>query len=161
VSRYNFTEAVDSVAKTVSVIRAKTQDGDVYNALWILDALRQELCNETIDSALLDPLLSELMDQMDSVSDASELLDGLDYVMRMSNYASPNMIGRAMNLIMRAKAAMGMAVSPQASPRKKRDTSAVPQPFATAANEPTLTTSMSMAPTRTINEASASTLLNA
>lgn len=119
----------------MNIIQYCIVNGDIFKAFELLDIVRQERCNLSINSQLVDTLLSKLhatnilsstvfvfnnflkiflkykikkLKLIFNFSDSNDLLEGLDYSMRIIDFASPRRMNEIIALLNRICSVLNM-----------------------------------------------------
>uniref|UniRef100_A0AC35UE81 REJ domain-containing protein n=1 Tax=Rhabditophanes sp. KR3021 TaxID=114890 RepID=A0AC35UE81_9BILA len=86
------TRATESLQKDVA-------NGMPFSALQKLKVIKSELCNQTLDSNLVDFVLNSTISSLTTANDEEELMASLDMIVEFLPFASPNIMISCMNVL--------------------------------------------------------------
>uniref|UniRef100_A0A915DSH7 PKD/REJ-like domain-containing protein n=1 Tax=Ditylenchus dipsaci TaxID=166011 RepID=A0A915DSH7_9BILA len=147
------------LTQALSLIQSRLANGDVYNAIELCASVIEEKCGSSLSSNkdLIDSVIDKLIDLLDDTNDSDELLEGLDYAMKVVGFASPLAMDRVMQLVDRVKQSVGMPSSSNTS--SLSITAITGFPRGRNKRSVNLMSTLTAAADKEVNEAAASTLL--
>ena len=96
--------------------------GDIEGALVKLVAIQSEQCNTSLDSVVVDALISKVLTNLENSTDSDALLAGVRVCAAVISSASKENVDKIMELLIRAQKAAVASRTPNEKQRRKRNT---------------------------------------
>ncbi|KAI1724260.1 hypothetical protein Ddc_05481 [Ditylenchus destructor] len=88
-----------AMSQALALIDSRIASGDIFKAIDLMESVNLEQCGNAFSGNVVDTVLNDVMDVTDATNDVNELMEGLGYMMKVVDFASPSVMKRMQDLL--------------------------------------------------------------